>query len=201
LTTGTDSGPKNLIEWHEKRPNNRGTMCGASRIAVAAYLGDKAELDRAYNVFLGYLGDRSRYSGFVYGDLSWQCDPDHPVGINPTGCLIDGHDVGGSLPEEMRRDCSFRWPPCKSGYNWEGLQGALVQAILLDQQGYPVWDQQDKALLRALDWLYSESMRFPAEGDDTWQPYVVNHYYGTDFPVSSPSRAGKVAGYTDWTHA
>jgi hypothetical protein len=41
---------------------------------------------------------------------------------------------------------------------------------------------------------------YPAEGDDTWQPYVVNYYYGTNFPAPAPSRAGKMVGWTDWTH-
>ena len=38
-----------------------------------------------------------------------------------------------------------------------------------------------------------------AVGDDTWQPHVINHFYGTRFPAPSPSRSGKWGGYTDWT--
>ncbi len=38
----------------------------------------------------------------------------------------------------------------------------------------------DKALLRAYTWLYQEA-DFPAKGDDTWQPHVVNYYYHTAF--------------------
>ena len=41
LTTPTLGGPASLIECHEKRPNNWGTRCGASRVAVAAFLGDR----------------------------------------------------------------------------------------------------------------------------------------------------------------
>ena len=49
---------KTLIETHEERPNNWGTMPGASRIAADLYLGDKADLDKAAQVFKGWLGDR-----------------------------------------------------------------------------------------------------------------------------------------------
>ena len=66
------------------------------------------------------------------------------------------------------------------------------------------WDaassgNKDKALLRAFRWLHDVAL-FPAEGDDTWQPHVINHYYGTSFPEVVPARAGKNVGWTDWTH-
>lgn len=93
LTTPTNDGPGNLIECHERRPNNWGTHCGASRMAVAAYLGDRDELMRAAQVFKGYLGDRAAFAGFKYGDLAWQCNPRPPVGINPKGCVVDGHSL------------------------------------------------------------------------------------------------------------
>ena len=63
LVTPTTDGPVNLIDCHERRPNNWGNHCGASRVAVAAYLGDTTQLARAAKVFKGYLGDRASYAG------------------------------------------------------------------------------------------------------------------------------------------
>ena len=74
-----------LTETHERRPNNWGTHAGASRAAAAVYLGDSAELARVATVFRGWLGERSAYAGFSYGDLWWQSNPSQPVGINPRG--------------------------------------------------------------------------------------------------------------------
>jgi hypothetical protein len=202
LTTPTIDGPVNLIDCHEKRPNNWGTHCGASRAAVAAYLGDTAQLARIAQVFKGWLGDRVSYAGFSYGDLWWQCDPAHPVGINPTGCTISGHSVDGVLPDDQRRAGSFTWPPQKENYVYEALQGALAQAVILKRAGYDVFNWQNRALLRAFQWLYTQD-QFPATGDDTWEPYLVNYfYYGTisPFPVTVPSQSGKNVGWTDWTH-
>jgi hypothetical protein len=71
---------KTLISTHEVRPNNWGTHAGASRIAVDMYLGDTVDLERAARVFKGWLGDRTAYSGFEYGDVTWQLDPKNPVG-------------------------------------------------------------------------------------------------------------------------
>ena len=181
LTTPTNDGPANLIECHERRPNNWGTHCGASRAAVAAYLGDSAQLERVAQVFRGWLGDRSAYAGFSYGDLAWQCDPAKPVGINPAGCMRDGHVLDGVLPDDQRRSGGFSWPPPQENYVYEALQGALVQAVILQQAGYDVFAWEDQALRRAFVWLQDQA-QFPAAGDDTWQPYLVNAYYGTHFP-------------------
>jgi hypothetical protein len=199
LTTHTDSGPASLVECHERRPNNWGTHCGAARAAVAAYLGDKAELARTAQVFRGWLGERDAYAGFRYGDLSWQCDPSRPVGINPAGCMRDGHPIGGVLPDDQRRAGGFHWPAPKENYVWEGLQGALVQAVILERAGYPAFEWGDRALLRAARWLH-EQASYPAAGDDIWQEHILNHYYGASFPAVVSGNPGKNVGWTAWTH-
>jgi len=192
-------GVKNLVECHEKRPNNWGTHCGASRAAVAAYLGESAELARVAQVLKGWLGDRSSYAGFSYGELWWQADPSALVGINPSGAIRDGHSIDGVLPDDQRRSGAFVWPPPKENYVYEALQGALLQAILLRRAGYDAFDWQDQALLRAFNWLHNQA-DFPAEGDDTWQPHVMNFFYGTSFPAPVPARPGKGFGWTDWVY-
>ncbi len=202
LTETMDDG-RTLIETHERRPNNWGTHAGASRVAVAAYLGDRAQIERAAVVFRGWLGDRAAYSSFDFGDLSWQANRSAPVGINPRGSTISGVSVDGAQPEEMRRGCEFRTPPCETGYAWEALQGAFVQAELLYRQGYDVYAWQDRALLRSVQYLESIDRSYGgwwADGDDTWLPFIVNKRYGTRFATQTPSQAGKNAGYADWTH-
>lgn len=198
-TTSTDSGPGSLIECHELRPNNWGTNCGASRVAVAAYLGDSTDLARAAQVFKGYLGDRASFAGFKYGDLTWQCDAANPVGINPKGCTRDGHSIDGVMPDDQRRGGDFTWPPPPENYAYGGLSGALAQAVILHRAGYDVFNWEDQALFRAFNWLHTQA-NFPAEGDDTWQPHLVNHFYNTSFPAPIPARAGKNMAWTDWTH-
>ncbi len=191
---------RTLVSTHEERPNNWGTHAGASRLAVALYLGDTREVERSAAVLRGWLGERTVYAGFRYRELWWQAHPDAPVGVNPRGANRDGHSIDGVLPDDQRRAGPFRWPPPRENYVYGALQGALVQAVLLHNAGYDVWSWGDRALLRAFAWLH-EQAAFPASGDDTWQPHVVNFYYGTHFPAPVPSRPGKNAGWTDWSHA
>lgn len=201
----TPGAASDLVDCHERRPNNWGTHCGASRAAVAAYLGDRQEMRRVARVFRGWLGDRSSYAGFTFGgpygerDHSWECDPERPVGINPKGCTRQGHNIDGVLPDDQRRGGPFTWPPPRERYVWEALQGALVQAVILHRAGYDPFEWEDRALLRAVRWLHEEA-DFPADRGNTWQPHVINHHYGTSFPAPTPSRPGKNVGWTDWTH-
>lgn len=193
-----DGGAHTIAGCHETRPNNFGSHCGAARLAIALYLHDEQEVERAADVFHGWLGNRDAYANFDYGRLSWQANPEQPVGINPPGTVKQGQHIGGALPEEMRRGGDFRWPPKRTGYVWEALQGALVQAELLSRAGYPAWQWEEQALLRAASFLYE--LGWEANGDDTWQPWLLNYAYGTDFPTTTPARPGKNMGWTDWTH-
>jgi hypothetical protein len=190
---------RTLQSTHEDRPNNWGTMAGASRAAAAVYLGDLEELERTATVFRGYLGDRTAYDDFDFGsDLSWQADPDRPVGINPRGAMKEGHRIDGALPEEMRRGGEFTWPPDETGYPWESLQGALVQAEILYRAGYDTWQWQDQALARAVEFLYE--LDWGAKGDDEWQTWLVDARYGTKHSTNAAPDYGKIMGWTSWTH-
>ena len=199
LVPHEELGGTNLRRVHERRPNNWGTHAGAARAALARYLGRGPELERVAQVFRGWLGERAHYDGFEFGDLDWQSDPSHPVGINPPGAERDGHPIGGVLPDDQRRGGAFTWPPPKENYVYEALQGALAQAVILWRAGYDVWEWGDQALLRAALWLEREA-RYPAAGDDTWQPHVINRFYGPRLLTpSGASRPGKNVGWTDWT--
>jgi hypothetical protein len=190
---------RTLISTHEDRPNNWGTHAGAARVAIDLYIGDTADLARAWKVFQGWAGDRSQYAGFDYGDTSWQYRPSAPVGINPAGATKSGRNIDGVLPDDLRRGGSF--PKIGSSgvsYSWEGLQGALLQAELLHRAGYPAYSVSSSAMKRAYAWLQRNGSN--ASGDDTWQPHLVNKRYGTKFRAPVPSNPGKNFGFTDWLY-
>ena len=192
-------GGRTIITTHTDRPNNWGTHAGATRVAIARYLGDTVDLAKAANVFKGFVGDRTAYAGFKYGELWWQSNPSLPVGINPKGATIQGHNVDGVLPDDQRRGCSFVWPPCKENYAWEALQGAVVQAQLLHRAGYDSWNWSDKALLRAVTWL-NITNQYPPNGDDVYITWIINKAYGSTFTTVSPVGIGKNMSFTDFTH-
>jgi hypothetical protein len=189
---------RTLISTHEDRPNNWGTHSGASRIAVDLYLGDSVDLARAAAVFKGYLGDRTSYAGFQYGDVTWQANAATPVGINPKGATKSGMNIDGIIPDDMRRGGSFSTiGPDGVNYTWEALQGVLLQSELLTRAGYPAFTWQDSAPLRAFSRI--TALGYPAAGDDVFQPWLINFRYGTSYATAT-ARPGKSFGYTDWLY-
>jgi hypothetical protein len=220
LTTYTSGGPRNLIECHELRPNNWGTLCGGSRVAVAAYLGDQAQIQRSAEVFKGWLGDRATYSGFKFqtgsGQQAQSWSPTgltNLVAVNPRGATVlwngKRYNVDGALTDDISRGCAtFQWEPCQTQYPWEGLAGAVVQAEILYRRGYLTYDWSDQALRRAYQYLlylhtatggywFDEGT---IAGDDNWQPWIANKRYGITLPTRTPTRPGKQMGWSDWTH-
>jgi len=178
-------------------PSNHGTHARASVLAVALFVGDEeltATMAERFHDWLGRSG-----TGFVWKELDWQSDPSNPRAINPPGAVIGGLSVDGVLPEEQRRSGGFSNPAPREGYVWEALQGVVATAEMLDKAGYPAWEWEDRAILRAMTWLYQINGS-PAEGDDEWQVWLVNRAYGTSFSTRIPTRPGKNMGYTDWTH-
>lgn len=190
---------RTLVNTHEERANNWGTHAGASRAAIAAYLGDGAELARTAQVFQGWLGDRSAYAGFSFGDLSWQANPSAPVAVLPVGAAIDGVSVDGALPEEMRRGGAFQWPPAGTDYPWGALEGAVLQAEILHRSGYDAYNWSDRALLRAVRFLFEQAQWRPA-GNDQWVFWVIDYRYGTAYRSGPPIAPGKNFGWSDWLY-
>lgn len=200
---------RTLQSTHEDRPNNWGTLAGGSRAAVAVYLGDAAEIERTADVLKGWLGDRTSYSGFAYqfgsqGADTWMPDATQARPVNPQGSTIQGHNVDGALPDDISRGCTFQWPPCHTGYAWEGFSGAVMQAEILHREGYDTWNWENQALRRAaayLDYLDQQFGGWWTDSDDEqWIPWVINRAYGTNFRTNLPARTGKNMAWTDWTH-
>ena len=77
-----------------------------------------------------------------------------------------------------------------------------MQAEILHRQGYPAWDWEDRALLRAVEFLVGlpVGLGWYPEGDEEWQAPLINARYGVTLPVAKPCRHGKNMGFTDWTH-
>ena len=186
-----------LTDTHERRPNNHGLHAGASRAAVAAYLGDTAELARVATVFRGWTGERAAYAGFNWGDLDWQANPAAPVGINPPGATLDGHSVDGTLPDEQRRTGGFTWPPPCGSYPHEAVDGSLPTAEILQRAGYPAYQGQQRPAARR---TVAMEPGCPPSGDNVWNLPLLDARYGSNFWNGAVVRPGKNFGWTDWLY-
>lgn len=203
-TAPTTSGPSNITTCHNLRPNNWGTHCGASRIALDRLANDTADLNVAANVFHGYVGDRASYSGhdFTSPAETWDCNVTLTTvhGITPPGCTKSGVNLDGAVPDDSRRCAAFSAPPCFSNYVRESHQGSIAQALMLKGAGFDSLAWNTSAMKRVMDFVYRTTFadgRHVYDGDDSWIPFVVNKLYGTSYSSSGDS-VGKGLGYAGY---
>ena len=182
---------RDIIENHEVRPNNWGTTAGASRLAIALYLGDTADLQQAATVFLGWLDGSWPHS---YGNDCWRIGVSPPQGINPVS-----HEWAGALPDDQRRGGCPSTVGCEN-YVRGAQGGAVLQAYLVNRHGLgDAWGHGDSAVLRSFQFQADNGCGWP--GNDEWLPWLINWAYGSSFTAVTPAEEGKMHGYTDWTHA
>jgi hypothetical protein len=191
-------GGGSAISTHQRRPNNFGTHAGASRIAVALYLGDAEELTAARDVWYGWAtGDPDFVpKDRVWSGTDWQCSDSRPSGINREGCTRGGHSLDGVLPEDQERCGGYSWPPCATNYVHGATDGMTLSFWMLSRQGEDPWAWGDQAALRQMRWKY-EVQQPPYEGF-RWQIPVIEAAYGLDLPGNDPTATSTNFGYADW---
>jgi hypothetical protein len=201
--------------------SNASAQEGAAYAAVAAYLGDRAALERAWDAFRTYVcdpsaPDRERIDLHRGVEAGWAIDDRHPCAVNPAGAakqIPPGRPgagqvmrVGGAIINDMARGGDLAWPPGRTQYPWVALEGLVPAAVILDRAGYPAFAVADRAVLRAVRYLRDLQL---STGSGRWFQErrsneiieLVNVAYGARFQVDHPAGAGRTVGYTDWTHA
>lgn len=189
--------------------NNWGGHARAAVAAAAIYLNDATLKQKVVLAEKAFIGMPAPGNTMVYEDTTWHADPSNKAGVNRKGAVINGKKVSGVTPEDYRRNSfDFAWPPPETGYMWGANEGFVVTAVILHRANLLPFNSGDNAVVRSLEMLYgmgeaatnSPLWTYPAEGDDTWIPWVVNYYAGSNIPTT-PANSGKNMGWTDWTHA
>ena len=199
---------------------NAAAQEGFVHAAVAAYLGNRSELDRAWDAFRRFACDPAapdRDQIYLEPPVrdGWAHDARRPCAVNPRGStrlapllsLRGGvfQRLDGAIIADMRRGGEYEWPPGYTSYPWVGLEGLVPAAVILHRAGYPAFEVADRAVLRAADYLW---FLRTSTGDDRWFDgeraaeivHLLNVAYGTSYPVAGAVGAGRTVGYTDWTH-
>jgi hypothetical protein len=198
---------KTIANADEHDAANWGAYDGAARAAIAAYLGDAADLARSAAALRSFTGEvqdgRWDFRPDVH-DMSWQCTYPNEAGyvaINGS-CTRDGKNVDGFMAQDMARAGDYQWPPIMTHYPRENLNGRVIQAEILRRAGYPdVYSWGDRAFLRAA----AAMRRLDAYDDEWFEPDALVHriiatrHSITSWGLSTNARGRAVAG-VDWTH-
>lgn len=193
---------KTLLEMYKQRPNNWGSQAFGSLTAIYRYLGDTRRLQEVRTHYvLSVNGPMPSTASF--GSMSWQCSTSDPRWINKKGCVItcgSQVNVDGIIPDDMRRGGSCQANPLQTGYPWEGLQGFVMAARILDRAGLSIWQESDRAICRAAsalqDGRFGSGWR--ATGDDEWQLPFLDNSCGTNWSASYGTSKWKAGKNTGW---
>jgi hypothetical protein len=186
--------------------SNASAQMGFVTAALSVHTKDSARLASGWDGYRRYCGDRTSPVEETSNSGAWQAVPSDPVGIQNKGATKDGCRLDGAIGNDMHRGGDNVCSPTWTQYPWVGLEGAVPAALVFARAGYPAWDVADKAIRRALDYLWFLRQ---STGNSDWFDgtrsnecvYLVNRAYGTNFPCSLPVASGRTFGFSDWTHA
>jgi uncharacterized protein YjdB len=200
--------------------SNASAQEGAAYAAVAVYLGDVYAIERVWDAFRTFVcdpdaPDREKIDLTRAVRHGWAHDDQKPCAVNPlastkrvpSGLPGEGtlRRLDGSIGNDMRRGGDFQWTPGYTSYPWVGLEGLVPAGLILHRAGYPAFEVADRAVLRTHEYLWHLRQ---STGNADWfddrraaeVKHLVNVVYGRQFPVRSGVGAGRIVGYTDWTH-
>ncbi len=198
--------------------SNGCSMMLASRIAAAAYLKDRTDVDKAWLIFRRICGDKTANVSIDFNSygVTWQYNNNAPLAINPKGAktaktgypadgvIVNDQGRGGVAPSDPNT------APGYTQYPWEGLQGMYASAMLFDRLGYkdPLgkspWHMSDDALLRAVQYQWALQSKFGGSWYDSsraaWVKHLAYYIYGFKPIQYNLSGGGRNLDYTQWTH-
>lgn len=198
---------KTIAYADEHDPANWGAYDGAARAAIAAYLGDTADLARSAAAMKSFISEASDgrwlFRPSVH-DMSWQCSYPDQSGYTPINgaCTRDGQNIDGVMAQDMARAGGFQWPPEFTAYARENLNGRTIQAEILFHAGYTeVFQWGRQGLRRAAEALRRMSATDPAwwESNQLVHRIIATRTGVTSWELSSSARGRAVIG-VNWTH-
>ncbi len=200
----TSGNCPSLVRCNNERAHNWGTFASPARIAIDLYLDDQADLAVAVSRLKRWLGESTeglQWKPTAHFDLNYACVPAGSTwtAVNPSSC---GSKKDGMLVEDISRS-AVTYPSYDStgiGYTTEAFQGQLLAAVLLQRQGYDVFNWGNQALRRVQDWLVREGKPFGNNSSVEKHPsWIVRHFYGMNYPTT-PAGMGRTFGFTDWLY-
>lgn len=182
--------------------NNYGAWARAAYIACAYYAGTPAQQTEALDAVRQMLGTDRGLTAFAPTadfDTAWVHGGSFPntngnrFGINPAaasaalnGVIYEDAARAGGPPTLASAGVSY------SIETWEATAAACVFAV---HAGYPIFDEADQALRRAMDRLFKDGnvneTSYAGYAIARQFPWIAKQAYGTAYPTVTPDSPGR----------
>lgn len=196
---------------------NASCQVGLCSLSLAVYLRDQEWITDNWNAFRRICGDRTspfKLKANQYGD-PWQEIPGDRVGIQNKGAKVNGIDVDGAYVDMGRSNpkpvAALKYDERMSLYPWVSLNSIIWAGAIFKRLGYPAFEIQDRAVLRAVMYLRRLARDYNQAGwwgqdkkeDAKWIAHVA---YPADLPLSEypihlPVAGNDQVGWSDWLWA
>jgi len=195
---------------------NASCQVGLCSVALAVYLRDADWVRENWDAYRRICGDKTSpftLKANTFGD-PWQADISNRVGIQPVGAVKNGLNIDGAYLDMGRSNPipkpSLSYDARMSLYPWVSLNGIIWAGLILHRQGFPAFEIQDRAILRAVKFMRRLARDTGNMGwwgtdkkeDVKWLAHVA---YPADLPLSEypitlPVANHDQVGWSDWTH-
>lgn len=204
LIGGSSGSCESMVRCNDERAHNWGAFASAARVSIDVYLGDATDLAIAVGRLKRWLGeaqDGAQWKATRDYDASYACIPAGATwqAVNGSGC---GLDRDGMLVEDISRSALPFFSYDKSGiaYTMEALQAQLFAGILLQRQGYDVFNWGNQAFGRVMDWLQRQGKPLGNNsGVEKHVSWIPRHFYGRSYTTTAAGM-GRTLGFTDWLY-
>lgn len=204
LIGGSAGSCESMARCDNERAHNWGAFASAGRVAIDVYLGDPTDLAVAVSRLKRWLGESqegAQWKPTADFDASYACVPAGGSwqAVNGTGC---GLQKDGMIVEDISRSALpfFSYDSTGIGYTMEAYQAQLFAGILLQRQGYDVFNWGNQAFRRVMDWLQREGKPFGTNsGVERHVSWIPRYFYGRSYPTTAAGM-GRTLGFTDWLY-
>ncbi len=204
LIGGSVGSCESMVRCNNERAHNWGTFASAARVSIDIYLGDQTDLTVAVSRLKRWLGESmegAQWKTTGDFDLTYACVPPNLTwtAVNRSSC---GTQKDGMIVEDISRSALpfFTYDNTGLGYAMEAYQSQLFAAILLERQGYDVFNWGDQALRRVMDWLQREGKPFGTNSSvEKHVSWIPRFFYGKTYSTT-PAGMGRTLGFTDWLY-
>jgi hypothetical protein len=178
--------------------SNASAQVGLVHTELAVYLGDTEALAWGWDAYRRFVGDRSSPHRIGSNDDSWQEIPADPVGIQNKGATKNGINIDGAVSNDMSRGGSVSATPGFTDYPWVGAVGFVNAAEIFHRAGFPAYEIEDKAILRAATYLKNLGGNWYDTDKRKDVKHLINVRYKVTYPLQLPVGASGLVGFSDF---
>lgn len=193
---------------------NASCQVGLCSLALAVYLRDEEWIKDNWDAFRRICGDRTspfQLKPNQFGD-PWQEIPGDRVGIQNKGAVVNWINVDGAYVDMGRSNPKpvplLKYDARMSLYPWVSLNSIIWAAKIFDRLGYPAFELQDQAVLRAVKYLRRLSKDYNQPGwwgadkkeDAKWIAKQAYNLPLSEYPISLPVADHDQIGWSDWLY-